>query len=496
MKLIHQYLETNAENIPDKTAIISEKESYTYAEFDRCVNSLANYLIAHGIKKGDKIAVIAKKEPELVITFLAASKIGAIFVPINFNDPKSKLEFFMNDLKPSAIILSHEFTDLLDEKSTESLNSDLIIIYGIQDSKFAYWGDIIAQSPSSRSQSPDLNPDDVVYYNVTSGSTGMPKFAITTHRQIYWNTIASNEAFKINGDDVHLCMFAAFMHPHELFVRALFTGGAIVLLDSVFPKAIASAIEKYKITCVMGLASLYEMLLEYANSKQFDFSSLRLPESGGMFTKIPLLREFENKIGVPIFPVWGSTETCGIAIANRFDGDFREGSAGKPLNYYNVKIVNEQWEEVGENEIGELVFKGEGVVSGYANSLSTSFKDGWYFSRDLAKRDKDGFIYFAGRRSDMLKSGGMKVFPAEIESVLVNHPKIKNVAVIGVFDAMRGEVPKAFIVANNGEELTQEEVKIYCRQHLSRFKLPRVVEFLDELPKLPNGKINKKALLR
>lgn len=271
----------------------------------------------------------------------------------------------------------------------------------------------------------------------------------------------------------------------------------MVLLDRIYPKSLAKVISDYGVTCMMGLAPMYEKLLDVLEHYEYDLSSLRIPESGGMHTRPELVGRFRQKIGVPIIPVWGSTETTGIAITQAPGGPIVPGSVGKPCMSYEVKIVDENDEQVGTGEIGELIFKGPAVVNGYYEdpiNNQSCFKNGWYYSGDLGKRDKEGNIYFVDRKEGMMKVAGLKVYPQEIELVLMEHPDIKEVAVIASKDDLRGEVPKAIIITKNGRGITEKEVLAFCRGRIAQYKVPRIVEIRESLPKIGSGKIDKKAL--
>lgn len=270
----------------------------------------------------------------------------------------------------------------------------------------------------------------------------------------------------------------------------------MVLLDEIFPKSLARTIKENNITCMMGLAPMYEMLLDVARRE--DLESLRLPESGGMYTRPDLVNRFEKTFGVPIYTVWGSTETTGIAIANRIGERRKDSSVGKPCPYYEVKIMGEAGLEVKTGEVGEMIFKGPAVVEGYygiKKETGGPFKDGWYYSGDLGRKDEDGFFYFVDRKNSMMKVAGLKVYPSEIEKVLITHPKIKEVAVVSSPDGLKGELPKAIIVPKDGYDLTKEDIYHFCKGVLTNYMIPRLIELRDELPKTSSGKINKKALM-
>ncbi len=488
-----EMLERNADNFSDKVAIIYKNEKLTYGELNNLANRVANSMSIKGVKKGDIVGLILPRVPELIITFLASIKIGAIPVPLNYNTTKKETKAFLYSLKPGIIFVDERFTNLLE--GVAPIGVEVFVISKKNNNCHISLGTLL-QAPSNSPAICNIGMDDIAYLNNTSGSTGNVKCAIATHGNIYWNTKSAVEHFKITQEDVHLCMFASYAHPHELFTRALYTGGSLVLLDEIFPKSLVETIKNNNVTCMMGLAPMYEMLLRVA--KGTDLSCLRLPESGGMFTSPNLIKQFEKMFGIPIYTVWGSTETSGIAIANKLDRKIMAGSVGKPCPYYDVKIVDESGSDVEHGEVGELIFKGRAVVKGYYRNDDETircFNDGWYYSGDLGRMDDEGYLYFVDRKSAMMKVAGLKVYPLEIEKVFNTHPGIKDAAVIKISDGLKGEVPMAFIVPEEGQLLTKEEMHSFCRGKLANFKIPRMIEFLDEFPKIGSGKVNKRVLM-
>ena len=491
-----EILEKNAREIPEKTSVIFHDTKISYQELNETVNRLANSLIQLGFKKGDRVGLMLPRIPELVIGFLAVVKSQGVAVPINYELTGENITAILNSISPRYLIVHNQFLDAVRESVSSHLQIQIIPV-GNSDKKYVSW-DEIQRTGNTNNPNLTIKADDVVYLNFTSGSTGKSKGAITTDANIYWNTVASIEALKLKRDDVHLCMFAPFAHPHEIFARPLYLGGTMVLVDKIYPKTLAEAISNYHVTCMMGIAPIYENLLEVLEHKAYDFSSLRIPESGGMYTRVELAEKFRQRVGVPIVPVWGSTETTGIALAPDLECRIPQGSVGKPCASYLVKVMDEDDRELPTGEIGEMVFKGPAVVQGYYDDTEGNsqlcFKSGWYYSGDLGKRDADGNFYFVERKSGMMKVAGLKVYPQEIERTLMDHPDIKEAVVIPVKDRLRGEIPKAIIVAKNGKVLTEREILTFCRERLANYKLPRIVESRESLPKTGSGKINKKAL--
>lgn len=489
-----EMLENNAKEMPEKTAIIYRDIRITFKGLNITVNKLANALISSGFRKGDRIAFMLPRIPELVISFLAIAKSQGIAVPVSSELPVEKIRDILNTISPQFLIVDGRSLELA-KKAVSELNTP-VILTGNHDDECFSWNEFLRKG-NSGNPGFVINADDVVYLNYTSGSTGNPKGALTTHANIYWNTVAAADSLELNSDDIHLCMFAPFAHPHEIFARSLYLGGTMVLVDKIYPKSLANAISEHEVTCMMGLAPMYENLLDLLEHRSYDLSSLRIPESGGMFTRAELIERFKQKLGVQIIPVWGSTETTGIAIANSPGESIIPCSVGKPCASYEVKIVDENDMEVPAGEIGEMIFKGPAVVKAYFESADYShgcFKNGWYCSGDLGKKDDKGNLYFIERKTGMMKVAGLKVYPLEIEQALMEHPSIKEVAVISIKDRLRGEIPRAIIVTANGEKLTKEDVFDFCKKRLSHYKLPRSVEIRESLPKIGSGKVNKKVL--
>jgi len=488
---IVEMLERNARLFPGKTAIIFGESRISYRTFYEKANALANFLIAMGLKKGDRVGLILQKTPEVLISFLGVAAAGGIVFPIDYNQTLSHFEFLLKHTNPTVLITDERFQDILSRLEGRCSDEKTIVVGSKSTNQRRSWEEVFTQT-SLNPPGVEIQDSEVVYLNFTSGTTGLPKGATTTHANIYWNTLSAVESLGLTGDDIHLCMFPVFMHPHELFARPLYLGGTIVLTDSIYPKSIAALISEHRVTCMMATASIYDTLARLPTSLAFNLSSLRIPESGGMYTHPALVQKFMERFEVPIIPAWGSTETSGIALVAAVQGEQRPGSMGKPSPYYQVKVVGESGEELPPDEVGEMVIHGPGVCSGYYNQPEETgiyMKEGSFLTGDMVKRDRGGYYYFLSRKTGMMKVAGVKVFPLEIENMLLNHPKIEAAAVVKIQDRLRGEVPKAIIVAKNGLEISKDEILKYCEKKMSRCKVPSIIEFRNELPKTPGGKI-------
>jgi acyl-coenzyme A synthetase/AMP-(fatty) acid ligase len=486
---LHDALEENCRLHPSKDFILSYDKAYTYGDVQKLSSGLAEFLVSMGMGKKDKACLLLPRGPELVISFLGMSLTGVMPAPVNYTLSREEIEKFISSADPSLMVVHEKFLDSFNPDAVLKGNAKVIVV-GESSSGHIPWDK--ACYPSENRVRAEVSFHDIAYLNYTTGSSGDPKGAIATHFNIYWNTRASVEAMEIDGDDVHLCMFASFAHPHELFARALYTGGALALLEEINPKTILRTINDKKVTCMMGLAPMYDMLASHCGGMNFEH--LRVAESGGMFTRPEIIRNFKRHFGIPVLSVWGSTETTGIAIANT-PSQFRDdGSTGMVCPHYEARILDETGNDVKEGEIGEIAFRGNGVVSGYMDTDAFSSLDGWYLSGDLGRRDGEGYYYFVERQSGMLKVAGLKVYPLQVEIILMSHERIKEAAVIGVEDRLRGVVPKAYVVPKEGFNPDPEDIKRFCRGKMADYMVPRKIQVIEELPKIGSGKINKKAL--
>ncbi|MCB9777510.1 MAG: acyl--CoA ligase [Alphaproteobacteria bacterium] len=498
-----------ADRLPDAPALLSDQRSLTWAALDDEVDRVASLLQSVGVAPGDVVGFLVNKRPEVVTGFLACARLGAIMAPVNFK------------LHPDRVRDQFETAGIravLTEKSRDRLLGGIVDLVPDR-AKVIYVGPTGAHGDTAydawRGQ-PRLDPaahaDDpgaVCYLNYTSGTTGRPKGAQTTHRNIQHNAVATIRGLDFRPDDVFLGMFSVFAHPHELFHRSLLVGGPFVILDTMSPRVIAEAVERHRVTWMMAVPSFYEMMLDWVAPRTggggeggdlADVSSLRVLESGGAYVGAETLARMEAAFGCTFMPVWGCTEATGVGLANGPDEAGRlPGATGRPVPGYTFKVVDEAGVELPRGQVGELLMRGPAVATtGYIHQpeeTAALFVDGWYHTQDLVTMDEDGFVRFAGRRSEMLKIGGIRVYPLEIEKVIKDHPEIRDVVVVRAEERVRGEIARAVVSTVPGSSLDTRGLQAWCRERLAVYKVPRIVEFWVEVPKLPNGKIDKQAVL-
>jgi acyl-CoA synthetase (AMP-forming)/AMP-acid ligase II len=327
---------------------------------------------------------------------------------------------------------------------------------------------------------------------------------VTTSRHIVANAIATADGLGFGADEVYLGMFSVFAHPHELFHRSILDGSAFVLTDSLNPRIIAETVRRHGVTWMMAVPSFYEMLLDHVVASKERLPSLRVLEAGGAWVGPDALARMEMGFGATFLPVWGSTETTGVGIGLPVGTPRPAGAVGRAMPGYTLRLVREDGAEVGDDVVGELVVAGASVVCSYVNvrggigafGEGDPFVDGAYRTGDLFRRDAGGMYHFVARRSEMLKIGGIRVYPLEIETALAAHPDVRAVAVVRAQDRIRGEVARAVVELQSGATMSVRAAQAWCRARLAGYKVPRIVEFREVLPRLPNGKLDRVALVR
>ena len=506
-KTLGEALEYHAATNGGLPALLHESRTLNWAELNAEVDQVAELLASRGVVKGDVVGFMMSKRPELVVGFFACGKLGAIMAPVNF---KLHQDHIRDQFETGGI------KTLFLEKVHDNILHSLLPILP-DPRRIFYVGEKGVNGEGSYTESEGLKgniPDvevsieDTVYLNYTSGTTGQPKGAVTSHRSIMFNGLTAFDRVDDNGEDVDglgfdethrfMSMFSVFAHPHEIFHRSILCGGAFIVLDTLSPRVTAATIERFGVSWMMAVPSFYEMLLDHANADNTDISSLRVLESGGAYVSADTLERLEGQFNASFMPVWGSTETTGVAIAMRADRPRVLGTTGAPVAGYDIKIVDAHGRDCPVGETGEMIVRGEGVVSEYLNNQAETdelFVDGWYYTRDLMKWTEDGFIQFVGRRSEMLKIGGIRVYPLEIEKVLKDHPEVRDVVVVRAEERIRGEVARAVVQVVSGSEISGRQLRQYCKGRLAVYKIPRIIEFWNEVPKLPNGKVNKQAVI-
>jgi long-chain acyl-CoA synthetase len=477
----------------EKTALNYKGSSITYGQLDRMVTACAGYLKKAGLQAGDKVVLSCLNSPEFIYSYFGVVRTGGIIVPINLLLTMEEIAYIVKDSEAKYMIMQPvilQKAKLTREAVEKALGVTLIVL----DDEF---NEQVSKIPAEGFQ--DFTDENAVStFLYTSGTTGKQKAAMLTHKNLVANSEQCYTALHARPDDIYMCvlpMFHVFAFT-ACVLMPLYSGATISILESFQPNSVIETLLKDEITIFMGVPSMYVVLLE-AGRRNIAFPKLRLAVSGGAALPVEIYRQGREIMKLPIVEGYGLTEAAPAVSFNPPDGVQKEGSIGLPLPDIECIIVDEEDNGLPVGEVGELAVRGENVMLGYYNQpeeTEKALRNGWLHTGDLAKKDEDGYIYIVDRKKDMVIVAGLNVYPREVEEVIYQFPKVKEAAVIGIGDKLRGEYVKAFIVLKEGEECHSKELLRFMREKLASYKLPRHIEFVPALPKNSTGKILKRLL--
>ncbi len=477
----------------EKTALIFKGSSISYGQLDQAVMKYAGYLKKYGIQPGDKVVLSCINSPEFIYSYMGTTRNGAVIVPINLMLTMEEITYIVKNSEAKFMIIHpvilHK-AKLKKEIVEKALGITVIVLDEAFDEALS---EISMDGMESCS---DKNAISTFLY--TSGTTGKQKAAMLTHHNLELNAEQCYEALCARPDDIYLCvlpMFHVFAFT-ACILMPLYSGATVKILESFQPKEVIETLVKDEITVFMGVPAMYVVLLE-AGKKNITFPKLRLAVSGGAALPVEIYRQAREIMKMPVVEGYGLTEASPAVAFNPPFGIQKEGSIGLPLPGVECKIIDENDGELPVGEIGELAVRGENVMQGYYMQPEESKKallNGWLHTGDLAKKDEEGNIFIVDRKKDMVIVAGLNVYPREVEEVIYQHPKVKEAAIVGLTDKLRGEYVKAFVVLKEGEECTAKELLVFLKEKLAPYKLPRIIEFIPSLPKNSSGKILKRAL--
>ena len=506
---IGDYLARREIYTPDKVAVIDTGKDptwrLTYRDVNERANRLANWLQDAGIEKGDRVAILARDGVEHLDCFFACSKLGAIDTALNWRLHWRELERIVETTAPSVLIYSDDFRVGLAKLQAATKDTDHAIDHyvhvegaGIPGSR--HYESTVSGASDRPVTCEAVDKEDTGALIFTGGTTGFPKAAEVSHRMIAWNTL-NTVIHDITHHDVYLNVFPMF-HTGGLFVYTLpqvIFGGTTILMRQFEPELILTWMERERVTVFAGVPTMYQMLTQADNWEGADLSSLRFCTSGGAPLPVPLVRKYTEEKGVLFKQGFGMTEFGpGIFALAPEDAIRKAGSIGRPNYFVDARVVDDENNPLGPDEVGELVLQGPSICSGYfgdPQATATMLDEkGWFHTGDLATYDEGWYFFIVGRKKDMFISGGENVYPPEIEAALYEHPAVHMCAVIGIPDPQWGEVGLACVVLEPEGEATEEELLSFLRNRLAGYKVPKRVEFMDELPISGAGKVLKREL--
>lgn len=504
---VFELLEKQAEKSADKPAIIFKDEAISFSQLRDASFKFADSLMRLGIKKGDKIAIYLPNWPEYIYSYLAIWSCGATAVPLDFMLTDDELISCISHSEAKALIAKAKRNVSLPQIKEKCPSLKEIILCNSEDRNLSCLGgqdflsfEELIEKGKDQFPKVDIQDKDYAIIFYTSGTTGKPKGVLINYLQLE----ASPKAIKyfvdsdISEKDITLCALP-FSHLGGLiFIQVILVFGAIaVLTDRFLPADFLKHIQRYKVNWFWLVPSMYYALLQLKEFESFDLSSLRWTVIFGAASSADALRRFHQHCPQAVlYHGWGLTETNAPTTVIP-TGSHKIESVGRPAPWIEVKIFDDRDLELPQGQVGEIVVRGWVVTDGYYKDpalTAQTIRNGWFHTQDLGKFDSAGYLYIVARIKEMIKVAGEIVFEPEVESAIHKHPEVSEVAVIGVPDKLRGEVPKAFLVLKEGSKVSEEDLRYFCRQHLAHFKIPHYFEFTTQLPKNRTGKIDKEKL--
>ena len=504
-------LQSQAEQQPNKIAYHFMGKDTSYGELEHAVGKFAQALTTLGVKKGDHVALLLGNTPHFIVSLYASMRIGATVIPVNPIYTPSEISYIVNNGDVKVVIALDLLVPLVTEGEKLFPKVEHYIICETQDdvmervellptmvhAKTSLFQALLHAAHEVAPITP-VKIDDTAVILYTSGTTGVPKGAMLTHGNLYSNARDIGTYLQYTADDKVIATLPVF-HVFALTVvvnAPLISGATIILVPKFSPKEVFHLVKEQQATVFAGVPTMFNFLYQLPNSDVADFATIRLAISGGASMPVSLLHNFENKFNVRISEGYGLSEASPVTCFNPLIRERKAGSIGMSINNVENKVVNEYGDEVPVGEVGELIVRGPNVMKGYYKMPEDSafaLRDGWLYTGDLARMDEEGYFYIVDRKKDMIIVGGYNVYPREVEEVFYAHPEVVEAAVVGFPDPDFGEAVHAYVVVKD-EAVTEEVLMAYCKEHLAKYRVPKEIEIIDELPKNTTGKILRRSL--
>jgi len=495
------FLDSNAIYYGNKRAMVYPKggQVISYKELLEMVCSLANGLRSLNVEKGDRVVVCTGNRPETVVSYFAIWRIGAIAVPVNPDFKSGELTSIIRDSEPKAMIaLDYVCQNVLPKVEADLSKLTVISLKGVKGTISL---EELLEGPPSKCRPEKCSFDDVCQIQYTSGTTGRPKGAMLTHGNWMAAVEAERWVLRLTEDDVYLGIYPHFHVGVSWGITALRYGATFVVMERFNLEEYLKLASDYEATVLSGMPPVLYSLVHAPPGSEEKLRSARCIITGGATTPEETWRRFvERYPHIEVVNAYGLSETIVVGTATAVPASFQHlskgyRSVGAPVGYCEVKIVDPQdpSRELGPGEVGEIALRGPGVAKGYWRNPEETAKaflpDGWFLTGDLGYLDEDGVLHITARKKDVIIMSGWKIYPAEVESVLLKHPKVAEAAVFAKYDEKRGEVPAAAIVLKPGALATPEEIIEFCKERMAGYKVPRYVIFLESLPKMSGWKV-------
>lgn len=499
---LYEVIQLNAQQHPNRTAIVFRDSVCTYADIYISATRLANALRARGIGQGDRVALLLPNCPQFTIAYYAAAALGAVCTPANPLLKAPELAYMWADSDAKAVIAASPLAPTAgDAIERTGAPRRLIIVGEAPEGIGAHesFDALVEEGQFEPLDTAEISPQSPAVCIYTSGTTGRPKGALLSHHNLLTNCRQIKQVLDIGPNDTFLTALPLF-HSFAGTVcqnASLYSGACSAYLEGFHPGKVVETILKHRVTIFPGVPAMFAALLQIPEDRTPNLSGLRLCVSGGAPMPLSVMQAFEQRYGVIILEGDGPTECSPVTAVNPPKGVRKPGSIGLPVPGCDMRIFDEHDREVLIGQVGEIVVRGDNVMLGYHNlpeATAEAKRNGWYHTGDLGYRDEDGYFYIVDRKTDMIIVGGINVYPREVEERLYAHPAVADAAVIGRPDALRGEEPIAIVVLKPGMSATERELIAFCREELANYKVPRAVLFRDTMPRSDTGKILKRLL--
>ena len=504
-RTIVEMLAATVAKFGDREALVDDRARLTFQELEQRCNNLAGALQSYGVKKGDRVAILMSNCWEYVVTYYANARLGAINVLLNWRCAGPELEYMLKDSGAKVLLMGPEFWDTINGIRDKVNSLETVFVTGQEIPEGAKpYADLLKTDPGRLivADSP-VTEDDGVAILYTSGTTGVPKGALQTHRNYVANAVNASRLTQAD-ENIRQLIIAPMFHATAINSQTglgMLKGGCSIIRSAFDPMDTLTKIQEEKITYGAGVATMFWVILNMTPYQDFDTSSLRKFTFGGSPVPVELFNQMVKAFPTVEFSnVYGLTEATSISTWNTHQDILRiPESVGPPVPVLQAKIIDPQNGSVlPPREVGEVCIKGPTVVQGYWNKPEANektFVDGWVHTGDLGCLDEDGYVYIVDRLKDMIVSGGENIYCIEVENAIMQHPAVMEVAVVGVPDSLMQEAVKAVIFLKPGMTATEEEIIEHCKKHIASYKKPKYVVFNQEmLPKNPSGKVIKSAL--
>jgi long-chain acyl-CoA synthetase len=484
-------LTDSAQRDSDHTALKLDDMEVSYGLLDEGSARVAALLAGKGVTEGDRVGIMLPNVPYFAVCYYGVLRAGGVVVPMNVLLKRREVAFYLRDPEAKLLFAWEGFADDAKAGAQEAGAECLVVKPGDFEEMLA--------GVEPRRDVADRDPDDTAVILYTSGTTGTPKGAELTHQNLLRNCEISRDMFGIGSEAVTLGALPLFHSFGQTcgMNATMAAGGTLTLIPRFEPGKALEIIQRDRVNVFEGVPTMYSAMFHCHDRDKFDTSTLQLCVSGGSAMPVELMRGFEDAFKCKILEGYGLSESSPVASFNRPDRERKPGSIGIPIDGVEMKVVDDDGNDVPQGEVGEIVIRGHNVMKGYWNkpdATSETLRDGWLHTGDMANVDEDGYFFIVDRKKDLIIRGGYNVYPREIEEVLYEHPAVMEAAVIGVKDDKLGEEIGAAVTLKDGADASADELREFVKEQVAAYKYPRRVWFVDELPKGPTGKILKREI--